>query len=512
MNDMENKKPTSSPEPDENRLIAERRTKLAALREAGQAYPNDFRKDTTAAQLHDRFGDSDADALEGVEDVFSVAGRMMAKRVMGKIAFVRLQDRSGAIQLMLQRDELPEGVFQQFKHWDVGDIIGGTGCIVRTQKGELSVRLQSLRLLAKSLRPLPEKYHGLTDTEMRYRQRYVDLVMNEDAQRVFRTRSRIITFIRSFMEAPEREFLEVETPMMHPIPGGAVARPFVTHHNALDLEMYLRIAPELYLKRLIVGGLGRVYEINRNFRNEGVSTKHNPEFTMLEFYWAYADYNDLMDLTETMLVELTRAVAGGDKVVYQGQEINFGGPYERLSVEDAVRRYNPKLADADLWDTGFLRSACAALQIHTEKSWGPGRLLAELFDATVEEHLQQPTFITQYPTEVSPLSRRNDDNPEVTDRFELFICGREIANGFSELNDPEDQAERFRAQVENKDAGDLEAMHYDADYIRALEYGMPPTAGEGVGIDRLVMIYTDSPSIRDVLLFPYMRPEANPAG
>jgi lysyl-tRNA synthetase class 2 len=334
--------------------------------------------------------------------------------------------------------------------------------------------------------------------------------MNENSRTVFRTRSRIITFIRAFMEAPGREFLEVETPMMHPIPGGAVARPFVTHHNALDLDMYLRIAPELYLKRLIVGGLGRVYEINRNFRNEGVSTKHNPEFTMLEFYWAYADFNDLINLTESMLVELTQAIAGDNKVVYQGREIDFGGPYERLSVEDAVRRYNPKLVDADLWDEGFLRSACAALQIHTEKSWGPGRLLAELFDATVEEHLQQPTFITHYPTEVSPLSRRNDENPDVTDRFELFICGREIANGFSELNDPEDQAERFRAQVANKDAGDLEAMHFDADYIRALEYGMPPTAGEGVGIDRLVMIYTDSPSILDVLLFPYMRPEAQP--
>lgn len=502
----------SNPEQDENRLIAERRAKLAALREAGEAYPNNFRKDTTAAELHQRFGDADATALESVDEVFAVAGRMMAKRVMGKIAFVLLQDRSGAIQLMLQRDELPEGVFQQFKHWDIGDIVGGRGRIVRTQKGELSVRLNDFRLLAKSLRPLPEKFHGLTDTEMRYRQRYVDLVMNENSRTVFRTRSRIITFIRAFMESPGREFLEVETPMMHPIPGGAVARPFVTHHNALDLQMFLRIAPELYLKRLIVGGLGRVYEINRNFRNEGVSTRHNPEFTMLEFYWAFADYNDLMDLTETMLVELTRAVTGGDTVVYQGQEIDFGGPYERISVEDAVRRYNPNLAKADLWDVEFLRSACADLQIHTENIWGPGRLLAELFDATVEEHLQQPIFVTQYPTEVSPLSRRNDENPNVTDRFELFICGREIANGFSELNDPEDQAERFRAQVENKDAGDLEAMHFDADYIRALEYGMPPTAGEGVGIDRLVMIYTDSPSIRDVLLFPYMRPEAPSAG
>jgi len=493
---------------DENRLIAERRSKLGGLREQGQAYPNDFRKNVTANELQQRFGDADTAALEEVTEEYAVAGRMMAKRVMGKIAFVSLQDRSGSIQLMLQRDELPDGVFQQFKQWDIGDIIGGRGRVTRTQKGELSLRLQELRLLAKSLRPLPEKYHGLTDTELRYRQRYVDLIMNADSRRVFQTRSRIITFIRAFMEAPGREFLEVETPMMHPIPGGAAARPFVTHHNALDLDMYLRIAPELYLKRLIVGGLGRVYEINRNFRNEGVSTRHNPEFTMLEFYWAFADFNDLIDLTEQMLMELTRTITGGDKVVYQGREIDFGGPCERLSVEQAVRRYNPKLADADLWDPDFLRSACAALQIHTEKAWGPGRLLTELFDATVEQHLQQPTFITHYPTEVSPLSRRNDDNPEVTDRFELFICGQEIANGFSELNDPEDQAERFRDQVAHKEAGDLEAMHYDGDYIRALEYGMPPTAGEGIGIDRLVMLFTDSPSIRDVLLFPYMRPEA----
>jgi lysyl-tRNA synthetase class 2 len=467
---MNDQKTTANTEADENRLIAERRAKLDTLRENGQAFPNDFRKDTTAGDLHERFDDCETAELAQVEEQFSLAGRMMAKRVMGKIAFVRLQDRSGSIQLMIQRDNLPEGLFQEFKHWDVGDIIGARGVIVRTQKGELSIRASELRLLTKSLRPLPEKYHGLTDTEARYRRRYVDLIMSEESRSVFRTRSGIISFIRSFMEAPERDFLEVETPMMHPIPGGATARPFVTHHNALDLKMYLRVAPELYLKRLVVGGLGRVYEINRNFRNEGVSTRHNPEFTMLEFYWAYADYNDLMDLTEDMMVKLTQAVTG--------------------------RRYNPKLAGADLWNEDFLRSVCDALQIHVERSWGPGKLLTELFDATVEEHLRQPTFITQYPTEVSPLSRRNDTHPETTDRFELFICGREIANGFSELNDPEDQAERFRAQVESKDAGDLEAMHYDGDYIRALEYGMPPTA------------YTDSPSIRDVLLFPYMRPEA----
>ncbi len=499
---------TQTPQADENRLIAERRAKLAALREQGIAFPNDFRKDTTAASLQERYAESDGEELQQIEEVFAVAGRMMAKRVMGKIAFVSLQDRTASIQLMVQRDHLPEGVFQQFKHWDIGDIIAAKGRIMRTQKGELSIRVSELRLLSKSLRPLPEKFHGLTDTELRYRQRYVDLIMNQESREVFRKRSRVISYIRSFMEAPGREFLEVETPMMHPIPGGAAARPFVTHHNALDLTMYLRIAPELYLKRLIVGGLGRVYEINRNFRNEGISTRHNPEFTMLEFYWAYANYLDLMDLTEAMLSGLAETVTGSTVVSYQGEDIDFSGSYERLSVEDAVRRYNPALCDADLWDDAVLRKACAELDVHTETTWGPGRLLIEIFEASVEERLMQPTFITQYPTEVSPLSRRNDDNPEVTDRFELFICGREIANGFSELNDPEDQAERFRKQMENKDAGDLEAMHYDADYIRALEYGMPPTAGEGIGIDRLVMIFTDSPSIRDVLLFPYMRPEA----
>jgi lysyl-tRNA synthetase class 2 len=508
---MSDEKTTDSlpaPDADENRLITERRGKLDDLREQGQAYPNDFRKNATAGELKARFGEAALDQLEQVDESFCVAGRMMAKRVMGKIAFVRMHDRSGSIQLVVQRDNLPEGVYQQFKHWDIGDIVGGKGTIFRTQKGELSVKVTELRLLSKSLRPLPEKWHGLTDTELRYRQRYVDLVMNEQSRQTFITRSRIITFIRRFMEAPGREFLEVETPMMHPIPGGATARPFRTHHNALDLEMFLRVAPELYLKRLIVGGLGRVYEINRNFRNEGVSTQHNPEFTMLEFYWAYADYNDLMNLTEALLKELTLDITGETSLNYQGQEIDFGKPFERLGVEDAVRRYNPDLAGADLWNAEFLRSECDKRGVRTEASWGPGKLLMELFEATVEEHLIDPVFITAFPTEVSPLSRRNDEDPNITDRFELYITGREIANGFSELNDPEDQAERFRKQMENKDAGDLEAMHYDADYIRALEYGMPPTGGEGIGIDRLVMLYTDSPSIRDVLLFPYMRPEA----
>ncbi len=495
-------------ESEENRLIAERREKLHRLKASGEAFPNDFRPTATAAGLGREFGDLDQAELAARDASFSVAGRMMAKRVMGKLAFVRLQDGSGSIQLVVERDALPEGVYQQFKQWDIGDIIGGTGHMFRTQKGELSVRLTDLRLLAKSLRPLPEKWHGLTDTETRYRQRYLDLIMNQETRGVFRVRSRIIAFMRQFMEAPGREFLEVETPMMHPIPGGAAARPFVTHHNALDLDMYLRVAPELYLKRLVVGGLERVYEINRNFRNEGVSTRHNPEFTMLEFYWAYADFNDLMDLTETMLRELAAAVTGDTRVAYQGELLDFGQAFPRLTLEEAVRAHNPELADADLWDADTLRAACRQREIAMESSWGPGKLLTELYEATAERKLRQPTFVTAYPTEVSPLSRRNEADPRVTDRFELIVMGSEIANGFSELNDPEDQAERFQAQVAAKAAGDEEAMHYDQDYIRALEYGMPPTGGEGVGIDRLVMLLTDSPSIRDVLLFPYMRPEA----
>lgn len=493
---------------DENRLIAERRKKLHALKAETIAYPNDFRPNTNAASLHQRFAEDDVDALAAVDETFAMAGRMLAKRVLGKIAFVKIQDGSGYMQFVVQRDNLPEGLYQQFKQWDIGDIIGGSGSIFRTQKGELSVKLTEMRLLTKSLRPLPEKFHGLTDTETRYRQRYVDLIMNDESRQVFYTRSKIIRYIRDFMEAPGREFLEVETPMMHPIPGGATARPFVTHHNALDLQMYLRIAPELYLKRLIVGGLDRVYEINRSFRNEGVSTRHNPEFTMLEFYWAYADYNDLMDLTEAMLRGLADHLNGSASIEYQGQTIDFSMAFDRMSVEESVRKFNPELADADLWDVETLKSACAERDIHIDDKWGVGKVLTELFEATVEPHLADPTFITAYPTEVSPLSRRNDKNPLITDRFELFVSCREIANGFSELNDPEDQAARFQEQVERKDAGDLEAMHFDADYIRALEYGMPPTAGEGIGIDRLVMLFTDSASIRDVLLFPHMRPEA----
>ncbi len=492
---------------DENHLISERRSKLHALREAGNAYPNDFRPTALAADLQQRFHEQDKEQLEQVDDRFAVAGRMLAKRVMGKAAFVQLQDRSGTIQLFLQRNAIGEEVYEAFKHWDVGDIVAAVGGIFRTNTGELSIKADELRLLTKSLRPLPEKFHGLTDTETRYRQRYVDLIVNREVHDTFIKRARIIRFIRDFMEAPGREFLEVETPMMHAIPGGAVARPFVTHHNALDCDLYLRVAPELHLKRLIVGDLGRVYEINRNFRNEGVSTRHNPEFTMLEFYWAYADYHDLMDLTEEMFRGLAQTVLGKLEFDYQGMSLDFGQPFRRIHMADAVQQAIPELSDTDINDAVRLYEAARARDIHTEDDWGWGQLLLALFEARVEEHLVQPTFITGHPTEVSPLSRRSDDNPQITDRFELFIAGREIANGFSELNDPEDQAERFHAQVAAKDAGDNEAMHFDADYIRALEYGMPPTAGEGIGIDRLVMLLTDSASIRDVLLFPYLRPE-----
>lgn len=494
---------------DENHLIAERRSKLDALREQGNAYPNDFRPTALAVDLQSRFQDQDKQQLELVDETFAVAGRMLAKRVMGKAAFVQLQDRSGTIQLFLQRNAIGEATYEAFKHWDVGDILGAAGSIFRTNTGELSIKVTELRLLSKSLRPLPEKFHGLTDTETRYRQRYVDLIVNREVHDTFVKRSQVIRFIRDFMEAPGREFLEVETPMMHAIPGGAVARPFVTHHNALDCDLYLRVAPELHLKRLIVGGLDRVYEINRNFRNEGVSTRHNPEFTMLEFYWAYADYHDLMDLTEEMFRGLAQQIVGELTFDYQGMNVDFSQPFKRVAMADAVQQALPELSGSAINDMAKLREAAKAHDIHIDDSWGWGQLLMTLFEHKVEENLIQPTFITAHPTDVSPLSRRNDEHPEITDRFELFIAGREIANGFSELNDPEDQAERFHAQVAAKEAGDNEAMHFDADYIRALEYGMPPTAGEGIGIDRLVMLLTDSASIRDVLLFPYLRPEAD---
>lgn len=515
MTERNDKTETTNPDTldaaDENRLIAERREKLQALREQGGVFPNDFRIDSDAAALIERFGDAeewDSEALENLDERFSLAGRILSRRIMGKASFVHIQDGSGQrIQLYLRRDDLPEGVYQSFKQWDIGDIVGVRGKLMRTRTGELTVQAEDLRLLTKSLRPLPEKWHGLTDPEKRYRQRYVDLIVNPDVRETFVRRTLIVRAIRRYFDA--QGFLEVETPMMHHIPGGAAARPFVTHHNALDLDLYLRVAPELHLKRLLVGGLEKVYEINRNFRNEGVSTRHNPEFTMLEFYWAHADYNDLIALTQDLLNTTVTDLPGmaDGKVTYQGETIDFGGDYARITVADAVVEHYDELTHADLKDRERLHDVCRNNEIHVEDGWGWGRLLMELFEHRVENSLIQPTFVTQYPIEVSPLSRRNEDDPDYADRFELIVAGREIANGFSELNDAEDQAERFRAQVEARDAGDAEAMHFDHDYIRALEYGMPPAAGEGIGIDRLVMLLTDSPSIRDVLLFPYLKPE-----
>jgi len=497
---------SASAEVDEHALIAQRRAKLAELREQGIAFPNDFRRNVTVGELHAEYGDKDNDALQANPVRVSVAGRMMLKRVMGKLSFAHIQDMSGKIQLWIERDMLPEGDYQKFKGWDIGDIIGAEGVMIKTKKGELSVKVDSLRLLTKSLRPLPEKFRGLTDQETRYRQRYLDLIMNEVARETFRTRTRIINHIRQFLI--ERDFLEVETPMMQAIPGGATARPFSTYHNALDLDLYLRIAPELYLKRLVVGGFERVFEINRNFRNEGLSTRHNPEFTMLEFYEAYADYHDLMDLTEEMLRDTAEQVLGTTAIIHQGETYDFAKPFARMTVKEAILHFNPDITADELDDLDTARAIAKRLELPLKDSYGLGKVQIEIFEKTVEHRLQDPTFITAYPTEVSPLARRNDVDPFITDRFEFFVGGREIANGFSELNDAEDQAERFRQQVAEKAAGDEEAMFYDEDYVTALEHGMPPTAGEGIGIDRLVMLFTDSPSIRDVLLFPHMRPEA----
>ncbi len=485
--------------------IAQRRAKLAALREKGEPFPNDFRRNVLAGELHAEYDGKDNAALEAQPIRVKIAGRMMAKRVMGKASFAQVQDMSGQMQLFVQRDALPDDLYEDFKKWDVGDILGAEGTLFKTKTDELSVRVDDVRLLTKALRPLPEKFHGLVDQETRYRQRYLDLIMNEPTRDTFRIRSRVIAFIRQFLEA--RAFMEVETPMMQVIPGGATARPFITHHHALDMQLFLRVAPELYLKRLVVGGYERVYEINRNFRNEGLSTKHNPEFTMLEFYQAYADYRDLMDLSEAMLRQLAHDIHGAMTLVYQGEHYDFGKPFARLTMKEAVLHYNPQLTAADIESLPAARKAAAGLDIPLKESYGVGKILMEIFEKTVEGRLKDPTFITEHPLEVSPLARRNSQDPSITDRFELFIGGREIANGFSELNDAEDQAERFRKQVQEKEAGDDEAMHFDADYIRALEHGMPPTAGEGIGIDRLVMLLTDSPSIRDVLLFPHMRPE-----
>ena len=488
-----------------NHLIAERRAKLERLREGGIAFPNDFRRDATAEELQLAYGAHAADWFEAHPTRVRVAGRMMSKRVQAKTSFAHLQDRSGRLQLFLQQAALGD-TYEQFKGWDVGDVIGAEGTLMRTRTGELSVRVDALRLLTKSLRPLPDKWHGLADVEQRYRQRYVDLIINEGSREVFKARTRIVQYLRSFLDA--LDFMEVETPMLQVIPGGAVAKPFVTHHNALDVDMYLRIAPELYLKRLVVGGFERVYEINRNFRNEGLSTRHNPEFTMLELYWAYADYHDLMDLIERMFRGVADMLGESRQVAYQGETFDFGAPFRRVTVEELVVEHNPGFDRARIRDLDYLRGVAQQLGIGGIKPTdGAGKLQIEIFEKTAEHLLAQPTFVYAYPTEVSPLSRRNDADPFITDRFEFFVGGRELANGFSELNDADDQAARFREQAARKSGGDDEAMFYDADYVRALEYGLPPTAGLGIGIDRMVMLFTNSPSIRDVLLFPHMKPE-----
>ncbi len=502
---------SATPPVDENHLIAERREKLRALRAQGVAYPNDFRRAHYAGDLQAEFADAgrwDAEALEGLGRELHLAGRLMAKRVMGKASFAQIQDESGRIQVFLQANALGEA-YEAFKGWDVGDIIAVTGTLTRTRTGELSIRANAIRLLTKSLRPLPDKWHGLADVEQRYRQRYVDLIVTPESREVFILRSKSVRELRNWLDA--RGFLEVETPMMQIIPGGATARPFVTHHNALDIDLYLRVAPELYLKRLAVGGLERIYEINRNFRNEGVSTRHNPEFTMLELYEAYATYSEVMDLTENLIRDTARTVLGTTTITWEGNAIDLGPAFRRWRMDEAVRHHNPEITVADCTDREALARHCERLKIRVKREWGWGRLLLEIFEATVEHTLIQPTFITQHPEEVSPLARASDTEPGFTDRFELFVNGKELANGFSELNDPEDQAARFRAQVAAKDGGDDEAMHYDADYIRALEYGLAPTGGLGLGIDRLVMLLTGSDSIRDVLLFPYMRPESSGA-
>ena len=497
--------PDALPE-DENRLIAVRKDKLTQIRARGEAFPNNFRRDALAADIHGMYGSRSGESLEQEGVTVMVAGRMMAKRVMGKASFTHLQDMSGRIQLFVQKEAVGDEAYEQFKGLDVGDIVGAAGSLFRTKTNELSIRVNRLQLLTKSLRPLPEKWHGLSDQESRFRQRELDLVMNPETRKLFETRVKVIKFIRSFFDL--LGFMEVETPMLQSIPGGAAAKPFKTFYNALDREYYLRIAPELYLKRLVVGGFEKVYEINRSFRNEGLSPRHNPEFTMLEFYWAYVDYRELINLTETLFRDLVQVVQGDTALSYQGHAIDFGKPFVRTTVREAILGRNPELDPKQLQDADYLRQQAQRLGLEVEAGWGAGKLQLEIFEKTVEQGLMDPTFVTEFPIEVSPLARRNDRDPFVADRFELFIGGRELANGFSELNDAEDQAERFRQQAMAKDAGDEEAMHFDSAYIRALEYGLPPTAGEGIGIDRLVMLLTDSPSIREVLLFPQLRPES----
>jgi lysyl-tRNA synthetase class 2 len=494
----------NAPIQDENHIIAERREKLAQWRITGHAFPNDFTRENTAGKLEELYGNKSTEELEATPVEVKVAGRIMLKRVMGKASFVTIQDLSGKIQLYIGRDAIGEDIYADFKRWDIGDIVGCVGVLFKTKTLELTVKAESLRLLTKSLRPLPDKFHGLTDTEAKYRQRYVDLIMNEESRFTFVARSRLVQSIRNYMN--DHSFLEVETPMMHPIPGGATAKPFMTYHNALDMALYLRIAPELYLKRLVVGGFEKVFEINRNFRNEGLSPRHNPEFTMMEFYEAYANYRTLMDFTEGLIRHAAREALGTGTFTYQGRALDLSTPFARLTVTGAIRKYHPAFTEAQLSDPVWLAQKIEEFG-EKVKPGGLGSLQLQLFEASTEAQLWEPTYIIDYPVEVSPLARASDENPEITERFELFIVGREIANGFSELNDPEDQAARFRAQVAAKDAGDEEAMYFDADYIRALEYGLPPTGGCGIGIDRLAMLLTDSPAIRDVILFPQMRSE-----
>lgn len=496
-----------------NHVMQERRDKLEALREKGQAYPNDFHRDATSGDVRAQCEGIDAEELEKGEHAFTLAGRLMTKRVMGKAAFAHIQDMDGKIQIYVSRDDLPEGDYQNlFKKLDLGDIIGVTGFAFKTKTGELSLHVKSLRLLVKALRPLPEKFKGLTDQEARCRQRYLDLIANEDSRRTFQIRTKVVTFIRQYMNG--LRFMEVETPMMHVIPGGANAKPFVTHHNALDIDMYMRIAPELYLKRLVVGGFERVYEINRCFRNEGIDVRHNPEFTTIEWYMAYHDYHDLIDLTEDLFKKMAQEVLGTTKIHYgkegeEGLDLDFSKPFERLTMKESIVKYGNGITMEDLEDEAKAKAWCEKLHCDLMPGWTLGNYIAALFDELVEEHLQQPTFITSYPAEISPLARRNDQDPAFTDRFEFFIGGRELGNGFSELNDPDDQAGRFAAQAEAKKHGDDEAMYYDADYITALQHGLPPTAGEGIGIDRVVMLFSNCHTIRDVILFPTLRPNNN---
>lgn len=490
---------------DENELIAQRKQKLNDLRSQGNAYPNTFKRHNISSELHKEYDQFDHDTLEAKNIQASIAGRIMTRRLMGKASFITLQDMGGRIQLYLRNEDVSPEMYEAFKSWDLGDIIGAEGTLFKTKTGELTLKVTHITLITKALRPLPDKFHGLTDHETRYRQRYIDLMVNASTRRTFEIRSQLVAGIREYLM--NVGYIEVETPMMQTLAGGAAARPFVTHHNTLDMDMFLRISPELFLKRLVVGGFEKVFEINRNFRNEGLSTRHNPEFTMIEFYQAYAVYTDMMDITESMLRWLAQKILGKSSLDYQGHEFDLSKPFTRLTLQNAILQYNPDITLDQITDYESAKKIAARMDIAVQEQHGLGKIQVEIFEKTVEKKLIQPTFITEYPTEVSPLARKNDSNPFITDRFEFFVAGQEIANGFSELNDPEDQAERFKQQVAEKEAGDLEAMPYDEDYIQALEYGLPPTAGEGIGIDRLVMLFTDSPSIRDVILFPHMRPQ-----